>query len=197
MIFESLELIAQELNKYLNSIDNQDDDLVTLGNIAFFESNFPGSQESNTLLDKIVITLINLEEEATLKNMSSNKIINDRTEYLNPPINLNLYILISSTSSSYDNSLKYLSRVVTFFQDKKVFTEQNSPTNNLPEISMDSFKFILDQYSPTFEESNFLWSTLGGKQLPSVIYKMRLLKLESDKKIEVRGVIENIEINKK
>lgn len=191
MIYQALQLLVRELNAYLNDLSGQDDDLATLGNIAQLESNLPGNNDGNALLNKIVFTLINLEEEKTLKNLPNHFINNTgETEYKKSPIHLNVYILVSSTSNAYDNALIYLSRVITFFHQKYVFTAKNTPQNNQPGLGLENFKLILDLYSPTFEESNFLWSTLGGKQLPYVIYKMRLLEMDSDKTSEVRGVIE-------
>jgi hypothetical protein len=78
-----------------------------------------------------------------------------------------------------------LSRVIRFFQFRNVFTQDNvapssidqgTPSNALDQLS--SFKLIFDLYSPTMEEINHLWGTLGGKQYPFVLYTMRLLDLQ-------------------
>jgi hypothetical protein len=110
-------------------------------------------------------------------------------------VHLNIYLLFSMTSTSYENALKYLSWIIKFFQQKNVFTPANTPSASKPSSAEMNFKMILDLYSPTFEEANFLWSTLGGKQLPSVIYKLRLLELEHEITQEVRGVVKEIDIN--
>ena len=47
-------------------------------------------------------------------------------------------------------------------------------------VNVGDFRFITDLYTPTFEELNFIWGTLGGKQYPSVIYKVTLLEIERD-----------------
>ncbi|MEF8810861.1 MAG: DUF4255 domain-containing protein [Bacteroidales bacterium] len=197
MIYESLQLIINELNHYLGSLSEQDSDMAVLGNVAQLESNLPGPNDGNALLNKIVLTLINLEEEKTLKNLPNYKINQNQTEFRNAPVHLNLYVLFSSTSTSYNNALIYLSRVVQFFQGKYVFTHKNSPQNNQPGLGMEDFRLILDLHSPTFEESNFLWSTLGGKQLPHVIYKMRLVAIDREQTDELRGVIEETNSNTK
>lgn len=198
MIYQALQLLVKELNVYLNNLSGQEDNLATLGNIAQLESNLPGNNDGNALLNKIVFTLINLEEEKTLKNLP-NHFINStgETEYKKAPIHLNVYLLVSATNNSYDNALIYLSRVITFFHQKYVFTAKNSPQNNQPGLEMEDFKLIMDLYSPSFEESNFLWSTLGGKQLPYVIYKMRLLQIDSNKTSEIRGVIKETTLHNK
>ena len=45
-------------------------------------------------------------------------------------------------------------------------------------INLETFKLIFDLYSPTMEEVNHLWGTLGGKQYPFVLYTLRLLELK-------------------
>ena len=57
---------------------------------------------------------------------------------------------------------------------------------------LDYFKFNLEIYTPTFDELNNIWGTLGGKQLPSVIYKVQLIEIERDKKLAESEVITHI-----
>ena len=52
----------------------------------------------------------------------------------------------------------------------------NAPTNPLDQL--ESFKLIFDLYSPTLEEVNHLWGTLGGRQYPFVLYVLRMLELK-------------------
>jgi hypothetical protein len=77
-----------------------------------------------------------------------------------------------------------LSRAIRFFQAQNVFTQDtvepasitaNAPGNALDQL--ESFKLIFDLYSPTMEEVNHLWGTLGGKQYPFVMYMLRMLDL--------------------
>lgn len=198
MIFKALKLIENELNAYLNSIESTEDDQVVLGNISQYDSSQSG-QGQNSLQNKIVISLINAEEEKTLKNLPNYQIVNGKSEYKNAPMYLNLYIIISSTATLYINAMTYLSRIVQFFHENNFFTVKNSTTNNTVEskYKLEEFKLIVDLYSPSFEEINFLWSTLGGKQLPSLIYKLRLIEITADTKVDSRGLIKEFEINKK
>ena len=43
------------------------------------------------------------------------------------------------------------------------------------------FRFVVDLYTPTFEQLNYIWGTLGGKSIPSVLYKISILEIESNK----------------
>ncbi len=191
MIYETLQILKEQLEEYLNDAGFGKN--VVLDNIALWD---PGSQGNSTKIDKkVVITLLKIEEESTLKNSMSHMIVNDRTEYKNPPVNLNLYILISSNYDDYDNSLRSISKVIQFFQGKKVFKSGNTAYNrtNVSFENIDSFKFILDLYSLSFEELNYVWGTLGGKQLPAVIYRIQLIKIEEDKLLGSSKVITQVE----
>jgi hypothetical protein len=47
----------------------------------------------------------------------------------------------------------------------------------------------------SFEQVNHLWSILGGKYLPSVLYKIRQITLDEEATIAGGGIITEIELN--
>lgn len=169
-----------------------------LGNIATYEqkNDNQGNGPSDEYDNKVIVTLVNLQEEKTLKNRPHFKVNSlDRTEYKNPPVPVNIYVLFTATNKNYQNALIYLSRIVNFFQGKSVFTNQNTPVPIVtPGIEgMDQFRMMMDMYSPSFEESNYLWGTLGGKQYPSVLYRIRKLDIDTDQKTAESGIIETFQ----
>lgn len=190
MIYEALHVLIGELNSYLSSQGLEED--VVLDNIAFVESE-PDSTQPMT--DKVVLTLLNLNEEVTMRNLPNNRIENNKVAYRNNKINLNLYILFSSNKTGYDIALKYLSRVLEFFQGKSVFTQANTNFDHSDPIlgAMGDFRYTLELYTPTFENLNYIWGTLGGKQLPCALYKMSLVVIERDATLnESPQITENI-----
>ena len=174
MIFETLQIIKEEVNSYLGG------SIVSLENIAAIDTDSDSGVGGGDSSD-VIVSLINLQEEFTLKNISNNYINNTEVNYRNPKVNLNLYILFSSTNTLYTEALKNLTKVIAFFQGKKVFTQDNTQFERVDDmVNVGDFKFITDLYTPSFEELNFIWGTLGGKQYPSVIYKVTLLEIERD-----------------
>jgi hypothetical protein len=137
--------------------------------------------------DKLIFSMVNIKEEKALKNLP-NYVRNDVTQkasYENPPVHLNFLILVTATHTEYTNALLLLSRAIRFFQSVHVFTHDNvspasistgAPPNPLDQLQ--EFKLIFDLYSPSMEEINHLWGTLGGKQYPFVIYMLRMLELK-------------------
>ena len=154
-------------------------DLVVLSNIALANTSEGDDAQSTTGL---VMSVVNMREEKTLKNAPfSRRISDEQVAYFNPPVYLNIYILISACHSNYQTALRYLSRVIRFFQSRNVFTSDTVLLD--PTIAQDDrmgeFKMVLELYSPSIEELNQLWSMLGGKQYPSVLYMIRLVELQN------------------
>ncbi|QGY47038.1 DUF4255 domain-containing protein [Maribellus comscasis] len=189
MIYDTLQILKEQVEAYF--VETGLGKIIALDNIALWES---GSDDATKVEDKVVMTLVRLEEETTLKNVPSYKITDNKTEYFNPPVNLNLYVLFSGNCDTYDKSLKGISRIIQFFQGKKVFTLANTVYNrtNVSLDVLDHFKFILEMYSPGFEELNNIWGTLGGRQLPSVIYKVQIIQIKQDKKLGASEVITHV-----
>ena len=192
MIHPTLKFLVEQLNLYINTVKKVGDGIVAPVSILQNIARLDEAELKKT--DNILISLVNFAEEATMKNNLSHTISkNDMVEYKNPPVNLNLFILITACMTNYENALIYLSHVITFFQGKYTFSLKNSITQieGLP----DNFHIILDLYTLSFEQINYLWSTLGGKQHPFVCYKVRLLQIEKESMTEIRGVIKQVRID--
>ncbi|PWB25004.1 DUF4255 domain-containing protein [Flavobacterium sp. HTF] len=176
MIFEVIQIIAEQVNNYLDEIGL--DKSVVPENIAFLESQ--NEDIGDALKNAVALTVINLDEEATLKNFPNHTIENAKTIYKNSIVNLNLYILFSANRDNYVNSLKDISKIIEFFQGKRLFTQANTiyNRNNIAMSNVDNFRFTVELYTPTFEELNYIWGTLGGKQLPSALYKVSMIQIE-------------------
>ncbi len=200
MIDSALILLREELNEYIRSTPgNTDPSYVVLGNVAALDND--GSDE---LRSTLVITLVNIEEESTLKNGKTfQKMPNGTVRYENPSIFLNLYILFSANfPDNYTNALIRLSQTIRFFQGKQAFNTRNtvSPTllaalgdpTNPDKDALAGLELYLDLYTMTFEQINHLWGSLGGKQIPFVMYKGRLVAIREPKYRAEAPVIEEI-----
>ncbi|MEM9392034.1 MAG: DUF4255 domain-containing protein, partial [Bacteroidota bacterium] len=150
----------------------------------------------------IGLSLINIEEERVFKDQRTTIINEDGiTEHINQEVKLNLYILISAnfqdnatnlSTNDYKEGLKQLSYVISFFQAKNVFTVDNSPA-----LANDGLirKLVVELYSYSFEQLYNFWSVLGTKYLPSVLYKVRLIRYQ-EKAVQAANLpIEKVKIN--
>jgi len=186
MIFEVLQVIKEEVNGYFEG------NPVSLDNIATIDSD---TGDGNNGAGDIILSLLNMQEEVTLKNVPNSYINGTKVTYKNPKIYLNLYILFSANSNTYEESLKSISKIIEFFQAKKVFTQDNTSYDRDLEgmEKLKNFKFNVDFFTPSFEELNYIWGTLGGKQYPSLIYKVSVLEIERNVTAKEGPVI--IEVN--
>ncbi len=192
MIHPVLKFLVEQMNLYIDQVKKTDIDVVSP--VAVLQSIVRLDEEILKTTNNILVSLVNFSEEATMKNIPNYALLNnDLVAYKNPPINLNLFILVTACMTNYENALIYLSHAITFFQGKYTFTLKNSVTQveGLP----DDFRIILDLYTLSFEQLNYLWSTLGGKQHPFVCYKVRLLQVERPSTTETRGIIKQVRID--
>lgn len=192
MMYQTLKFLAGQLTAYFNGLDKPGG--LTAVPTAILQNISRLDEQELKKANNVLLTLVNISEEATMKNDPGTFVVGgSETHYDNPPVNLNLYLLFTVCMSNYEHALIYLSHTIGYFQGKYSFTGKDSVTavEGLP----DDFHIILDLHSLTFEQANYLWSTLGGKQHPFACYKVRLLRMRRKSTKEVRGVIREIAIN--
>lgn len=188
MIFTAFKLLKDQLDNYIQSFNpmgNDPEGHVVLDNVATLETpdRPPGAEE------KIILSMVNIEEEATLKNSTHFYKNAQGIVYHNPPIYLNLYMLVSAHYKNYEDALTRLSQAIQFFQGKASFNIKNSPDQALP----DDLQLHLELFSLSFEQLNHLWGALGGKQMPSVLYKVRLVKITENRITGLGTIVEQIQ----
>ncbi|MEP7120319.1 MAG: DUF4255 domain-containing protein [Byssovorax sp.] len=138
--------------------------------------------------DHIGATLINIEEERVLKEqVPETRYVNGRHVVLAPPLRLNLHVLFAANLKQYDQALKYLSYVLTYFQAHPSFTQAEHPDLD-PRID----RLVVELLSLTYDQLNQVWTFIGGKQLPSAAYKIRMLVLQ-DPEADVAVPLQSID----
>jgi len=157
---------------------------VIVENIGLLETT-----HANNFNGNVIISLVNVEEESTLKNSKAYTTWPDiRARYQHPPVYLNLYVLFTAvlfgdaTHDYYEEALHRLSAVIGFFQAQKTFKNADG-----------SLDLTLELYTLTFEQINHLWASLGGRQVPFVMYKVRLVAITENAVLRVVPLIEEIE----
>jgi hypothetical protein len=183
MIRTALEFIQDELNMYVQKKDPDNfgnKNLATLSGIVKQDGSFEFDSTNSDNDHKIIISLVNIEENKLAENQSYfTKGKNNEIQHVNPAVNLNLYILFSAYSDDYKSSLRNLSYVIGFFQSNSVFTEDHFPQMNAkankPWQKIE--KLLFDMHSLSLEHQNHLWASIGAKYMPSVLYKMSLLRI--------------------
>lgn len=194
MIEQAFLLLRDELQEYVKNHDASV--TVVVDNIGLMETS-----KGDSLTNNIVITLVNIEEESTLKNQPNLKRpFTDNAVYHNNPVFLNLYVLFSCNYSGDDYllALKRLSYIIRFLQSRNSFSSSSSvvgPAIDLSEPGAVDLKFTLELYTLTFEQINHLWGSLGGRQIPFAMYKLRLVSISENAVLREVPLIEEIDTN--
>lgn len=172
MISKALTFISDFLNHEIKMNYGFDEDRVVVSSLI----NPDGSVTAN-IENKIIISLINLEHE-TAANASNNYVSGGGVfGKVSPPVHLNLYLLISANydSGNYMEALKMLSTVIAVFQANTYFTKQKNPTMD---ASLEKLTFEI--FNLPINELSHIWSGIGAKYVPSIMYKVRMITIKED-----------------
>ena len=191
MIYDTLKFLSEEVNRYLSlKMGVLAEPRLKIGNISLALDNTLIGE--NSLAGKAILSLVNVEEDKVAKQQENYSRTDSATQYKSPPLYLNLYILFSINKPEYDDCLKWLGHIMQFFQHQQVFTPITHPGLD-PKIP----RVVVDLFSLNFEQVNHLWSTLGGKYMPSVLYKVRQISVDENLTISESGFIKDIQLNEK
>lgn len=182
MIDKALEFITTYINKELTLIFGLTDEKVVAGNLI----NLDGTLTDN-IENKVVISLINIENETFAKNPGT-YIQKGENQYskIDPPVYLNLYLLFAAnyTSTNYLESLKMLSASIAALQANSSFERSDFPDMD-PSID----RLTMEIHNVPINELSHIWSGIGAKYVPSIIYKMRMLTIQRNQvQATVKGI---------
>jgi hypothetical protein len=168
MLDLALGFMRNELNAYLAARTGSDTIQAKLTRVVDEAGKYAFPQDS------LALSLIHVEEERTFRaQLPSHFYVNGESVTREPELQLNLHMLLAANFKQYDEALKHLSLVLTFFQSHQAFTAARHPALD-PRIE----KLTVELQSLTYEQLNQLWGFIGGKQLPSVVYKVRMVVLQ-------------------
>jgi hypothetical protein len=167
MIYEAINHLVGELNQFFRRSSIAAEDIVVLSNPVE-----PDGRTEPHVASKVIVFLAGIERDSTSGRGASSLARPDL-----PPACLNIYLMVAANYSgkNYGESLKYISDVIGFFQRHPVFDRQAYP-------AMDSGieKLILDMENLDRRELNNIWGMFGGKYIPSVLYRIRMLPMDAD-----------------
>ena len=166
MIDIVLQTVAKELNEFFKLKFGIIDERVVISNIINQDGSIAVKEEN-----KIILSLVLIQEEKLGAYKTSVPISPGGVK----PIAINLFLLFSASFNEKLNidALKFISGVIAFFQSKPLFIEQN--TSGL-ESGMEKLSFEI--FNLSIQEQSNLWSTIGGKYLPSILYRVRVIKVD-------------------
>lgn len=168
MIGAAIEFIRKELRDHLGVAD--DEVMINSARRLSEDANPPGAY----------ICLVNVEEETALRNLPHVERRQGQLMRVEPPVHLNLCLLLAFEFTNYETSLVHLSKAVELFQLKRWFGPETQAGVGANAFPPELEKLLLEMVNMNFEALNNLWGILGGAYFPSVVYKLRLIKVQAD-----------------
>jgi hypothetical protein len=173
MIEQTISHVVAELNSYL-FLRSQTADRVLAASLFDLNGNLDPDCH-----DKVVVSVINVEKERSCQSVETYERRADGiSEQVKPPVKVNLYLLFTANMSKYGEAMKALDQVICFFQHRPSFD-----FSSIRSIEEQQGRVVFQIYSMSLEQVNHLWSALGGKYMPSVVYKAGIFSLR-DRQLE-------------
>lgn len=187
MIHHAISHVTSELNAYLQTRSGlSSESRIVAASLFDLDGNVNGEAKG-----KIVLSVVNVEEDRVYRNVDIFARKPDGTsELVKPEVKINLYALFVANMSSYDEALKGLAHVISFFQGRSTFDYAE-----IPALSARQGRIAFELFSMTFEQQNHLWGAIGAKYMPSVMYKLGIVDV-LDEQIEAEvPPVEEVWIN--
>ncbi len=170
MIRQALEFMRDRLDGSLRQRFPSDEPRVAISNVVDRGGGAPAG-----LSDMLAMTLVNVERDPTA---SGTRPYLERAEtsaaVMAPSMAINLDVLASAHfEDHYEDGLALLSAAIGHFQGQVSFTPQNAP--DLPKGMQ---KLTTEWVDLDLREIHNLWTVLGGRYLPSALYKMRMITMQ-------------------
>lgn len=139
--------------------------------------------------DHVGATLVHFDEERILRGqLPETQVIGGRHVVLEPRLKLNLHVLFAAKFQKYDEALRSLSLILTFFQSHPTFTPDTHPGLD-PRLE----RLTVELQSLGFDQLNQIWAFVGAKHLPSAIYKVRMVALQDVVPTAIREPVSQID----
>lgn len=171
MIGTTLSFLASGLNERLLTSMPAADDWVVVSQVVGTDGLVPPRA-----MDKVAMTLVNLQRDPVFRVTEP---ITRATDGVivrgNPPLEVNFEVLLSANFADerYSDALTMISAVVQHFHDNASFTAASAP--DLPSGTQ---RVTVEWVDQDLSDTHNLWTSLGGRYAPSVVYKVRTLTLD-------------------
>jgi hypothetical protein len=162
MIHTVLTAVTDQLNEFMRNELGQAEDMVVMNSLVDLRGDV-----SMLIENRVCLFLMRVEEEKIAKSGGFQSHAGSP-----PPMHMNLYLVFAAhfPDPNYKEALHFISMVIEFFQGKSVFDKFNTPG-----LSANIDRLIFEFVNQDIQEMNNMWSLIGAKYLPSVVYKVRML----------------------
>jgi hypothetical protein len=168
MIDRAISQIATQLNEHLRGLLDIPEDIVVVSNLLG-----PNGALAPNLDNRIVVFLTSIEKDTVPRRSEHPSSALSGAK----PLFLNLYVMVAAnfTGANYPEGLKFLALVVGFFNRNQVLDHASAP-----DLDDRLDKLVLDIENTPPQVMSNIWGVLGGRYLPSVLYRVRMVPVGGD-----------------
>lgn len=184
MIDQSLIVLRDLLNGHLRAQsgdlgESTEEEIVFLDGDKLDPIGFPTGAVS--------LLLVNVEADNTLPQADPfRRSLADGTKVpVTPELRLNLYVLFVARYKQYEVALARLSSILQYFQGNRVIDQEVAPALG-PGIG----KLVPELVTMTFGGVNEIWSALRTTYHPSILYRVRLIRMVQDDPVPGPEILE-------
>lgn len=168
MIDLTLKLISDRLNAHLSALFSVSEELVAVGPLSDAEGK-PTAESRN----RLTLFVTNIAQDSVPRGAGGRGPLSGGQ---NPPIHLDIYFMLASGHDPeiYAEGLKLISAALMYFQANPVLTPRNAP-----EMPAGLSQISIEISNLKSEEIGQLWGNLGGRYVPSVMFKVRSVMIDA------------------
>lgn len=146
-------------------------------------------------LETVGLSLLNIEQERTFRARpmgqleSQSKNTPKVVDFVHRPVDLNLQLMFTANFSNYSESLKHIGFIIQCFQvQPRLLLSAEDP-------EQDKLQLLMEINTLPLEQQHYIWSMVGLRYLPSVVYRLRMIRIQ-DTQIRIRKqTAQGLEIN--
>ncbi len=172
MIYEVIQTITDGLNIFFKTRLRTIEDKAVISGIVNQDGSVAQLEEN-----KVLITLISVEKEPTTVGLKKDG---------KQRVHINFYVLFSCyfSNANYSEALKFLDFTMNYLNDNSSIDVAES--GMLKSTSSGGLKVQVELESLSLDQISHLWGAIGAKTMPSALYKIRMIPLDSNSLKEFR-----------
>lgn len=168
MIHAALHCLASQLNEFIGRTLTTTEEVVVVSNLLG-----PDGGVAPNVSNKLVLFLTSIERDTVARAVEQP----GRGFAGTAPLFLNIYVMVAAnfTGQHYPDALRLISLVIGFFHEHAVFDRFSDP-----DLDKSVDKLVIDIENTSPQVMSNIWGVLGGRYLPSVLYRVRVIAIDND-----------------
>jgi hypothetical protein len=167
---KALKFLNDQLTAYLKINSGLNENMVTVGRIVEQDGTIPMKNRN-----KLVLSFVSLSQETSMRpNYSRMGFAADGANIQQGALNFTINVVLASLFDEEQESLKFLSKAAEFFHNNLYFDKTEHP-----ELPAEIAKINLEMCNLSLQEVDALWSGIGAKAVPSILYKVRVTSINT------------------